>query len=138
MEKDGVILIGGSAGSIEVIIKLIPFIPEDFPHAIIVVIHRKATAEYHLEDVLNKKSKIRVLEIQDKMQLEKNKIYLVPGDYHLLIDKTGLMSLDVSEKVNYSRPSIDVTFESFAKVFVKFCKVVCNLVEFCGVVYRCV
>lgn len=117
MEKNGVIVIGGSAGSIEVIIKLIPFIPADFPHAIVVVIHRKATIEYHLEDVLNRKSKIKVFEIQDKMQLEPNKMYLVPGDYHLLVDKTGLMSLDVSEKVNYSRPSIDVTFECFAKVF---------------------
>ena len=117
MEKDGIILIGGSAGSIEVIIKLIPFIPADFPHTIVVVIHRKATVEYHLEDVLNRKSKIRVFEIQDKMQLEKNKMYLVPGDYHLLVDKTGLLCLDVSEKVNYSRPSIDVTFESFAKAF---------------------
>ena len=117
MEKNGVIVIGGSAGSIEVIIKLIPFIPADFPHAIVVVIHRKATFEYHLEDVLNRKSKIKVFEIQDKMQLEPNNMYLVPGDYHLLVDKSGLLCLDVSEKVNYSRPSIDVTFESFAKAF---------------------
>jgi len=121
MEKNGVIVIGGSAGSIEVIIKLIPIIPADFSHAIVIVIHRKATADYHLEDVLNRKSKIQVLEIQDKMQLEKNKMYLVPGDYHLLIDKTELMSLDVSEKINYSRPSIDVTFESFAKVYGNKC-----------------
>lgn len=121
MEKNGVIVIGGSAGSIDVIIKLIPFIPSDFPHAIVVVIHRKATVEYHLEDVLNRKSKIKVFEIQDKMQLEPNNMYLVPGDYHMLVDKSGLMCLDVSEKVNYSRPSIDVTFESFAKSFGNRC-----------------
>lgn len=121
MEKDGIILIGGSAGSVEVLIKLIPLIPADFPHAIVVAIHRKATVEYHLEDVLNRKSKIKVYEIQDKMQLESGKMYLVPGDYHLLLDKSGELCLDVSEKVNFSRPSIDVTFESFAKAFGNRC-----------------
>jgi sigma-B regulation protein RsbU (phosphoserine phosphatase) len=121
MEKNGVIVIGGSAGSIEVIIKMIAFIPDAFQHAIVIVIHRKPTSEYHLEDVLNRKSKIKVFEIQDKMQLETNCIYLVPGDYHLLIDKNGTMCLDTTEKVNYSRPSIDVTFECFAKVYKKRC-----------------
>ena len=121
MEKIGVIVIGGSAGSIEVLIKLVSIIPAGFPHAIVVVIHRKATVEYHLEDVLNRKSFNKVFEIQDKLQLKPGTINLVPGDYHLLIDKNGLMSLDASEKVNYSRPSIDVTFECFAKVFAERC-----------------
>lgn len=121
MEKNGVIVIGGSAGSIEVLVKMLTYIPSDFPHAIVIVIHRKATVEYHLEDVFNIKSKIRVFEIQDKMQLKPNNMFLVPGDYHLLVDKTGLLCLDVSEKVNYSRPSIDVAFESFAKVYGNKC-----------------
>ena len=121
MEKEGAIVIGGSAGSIEVIINLLPYIPETFPYPIVIVLHRKSTVEYHLEDVLNKKCKLGVFEIQDKMQLEGNKIYLVPGDYHLLVDNSGCLSLDYSEKVNYSRPSIDVTFDSFAKAFGENC-----------------
>nr|WP_315824569.1 chemotaxis protein CheB [Paraflavitalea speifideiaquila] len=44
-------------------------------------------------------------------------IYIAPTDYHLLLEKDRSFSLDVSEKVNYSRPSIDTTFESAAEVY---------------------
>jgi two-component system chemotaxis response regulator CheB len=121
MEKEGVIVIGGSAGSIEVIMNLLPTIPENFPCPIVVVIHRKNTLENHLVDVLNKKCRLNVIEIQDKMQLERNTIYLAPGDYHLLVDAHGCLNLDYSEKVNFSRPSIDVTFDSFALAFTDKC-----------------
>ncbi|MEY4110819.1 MAG: hypothetical protein RLZZ46_1174 [Bacteroidota bacterium] len=121
MEKKGIVVIGGSAGSITVIINLLPHIPENFPYPIVIVLHRKSTVEYHLEDVLSKKCKLRVLEIEDKMKLENSNIYLVPGDYHLLVDSDGTLCLDYSEKVNYSRPSIDVTFDSFARTFRENC-----------------
>ncbi len=121
MEKEGVIIFGGSAGSIEVIMNIFPFIPPDYPFAIVVVLHRKNTVEHHLEDVLSRKAKIPVIEIQDKMQLKPSHIYIAPGDYHLLVDDTGLCTLDYSEKVNYSRPSIDVTFDCFANAFGNRC-----------------
>lgn len=117
MEKEGVVVIGGSAGSIEVLLNLLPYIPVDFRFPVVIILHRKNTAEYHLEDVLSKKCKLDVCEIYDKIQLEANKIYLVPGDYHLMVDKTACLSLDNSEKVNFSRPSIDISFDSFAKAF---------------------
>jgi chemotaxis response regulator CheB len=55
------------------------------------------------------------------MQLKPANIYIAPGDYHLLVDETGLCTLDYSEKVNYSRPSIDVTFDCFANAFGNRC-----------------
>ena len=121
MQKKGIIIIGGSAGSIEVIMNIIPFIPEDYPFAILVVLHRKNTAEHHLEFVLSKKAKIPVVELHDKMQLKPSHIYIAPGDYHLLVNDEGECSLDYSEKVNYSRPSIDVAFDCFAKVYGDCC-----------------
>jgi chemotaxis response regulator CheB len=121
MEKEGVIIFGGSAGSIEVIMNIFPFIPANYPFAIVVVLHRKNTVEHHLEDVLSRKAQNPVLEIQDKMQLKPAHIYIAPGDYHLLVDETGLCTLDYSEKVNYSRPSIDVTFDCFANAFGNRC-----------------
>jgi sigma-B regulation protein RsbU (phosphoserine phosphatase) len=121
MEKEGVIIFGGSAGSIEVIMNIFPFIPVDYPFAIVVVLHRKNTVEHHLEHVLSRKAKIPVIEIQDKTQLKPANIYIAPGDYHLLVDDTGLCTLDYSEKVNYSRPSIDVTFDCFANAFSNQC-----------------
>src|SRR5690606_39113810 len=39
------------------------------------------------------------------------------ADYHLLFENKRMVSLDCSEKVNYSRPSIDVTFQSAAQIF---------------------
>lgn len=121
MEKEGVIIFGGSAGSIEVIMNIFPFIPANYPFAIVLVLHRKNTVEHHLEDVLSRKAQIPVLEIQDKMKLKPAHIYIAPGDYHLLVDETGLCTLDYSEKVNYSRPSIDVTFDCFANAFGNRC-----------------
>ena len=121
MEKEGVIIFGGSAGSIDVIMNIFPLIPKGFSLPIVVVLHRKNTAEHHLEDVLNRKSKIPVLEVQDKMKIQPGNIYIAPGDYHLLVDKHGILCLDNSEKVNYSRPSIDITFECFAKVYQHKC-----------------
>lgn len=58
----------------------------------------KNTAEYHLEDVLSRNLNIPVIEIQDKMQIKPAHIYIAPGDYHLLVDDTGLFTLDYSEK----------------------------------------
>ena len=117
MEKGGVIIIGGSAGSIEVIMNLFPVIPADFTIPIVVVLHRKNTSEHHLEDVLSRKTKLPVLEVQDKMQLMPGNIYIAPGDYHLLVGEGGELSLDYSEKINFSRPSINVSFEEFAKIY---------------------
>lgn len=121
MEKEGVIIFGGSVGSIEAIMNIFPFIPANYPFAIVVVLHRKNTVEHYLEDVLSRNSNIPVIEIQDKMQIKPAHIYIAPGDYHLLVDDTGLFTLDYSEKINFSRPSIDLTFECFANAFGNRC-----------------
>ena len=58
-----------------------------------------------------------VREAEEKEKLLPGYVYIVPADYHLLIENSHTISLDYSEKVNYSRPSIDVTFQSAAEVF---------------------
>ena len=55
--------------------------------------------------------------MDDKDPILPGHIYLAPADYHLLIETDHQFSLDDSEKVNYSRPSLDVTFESAADVY---------------------
>ncbi|MBL1408404.1 chemotaxis protein CheB [Sphingobacterium sp. C459-1T] len=112
-----VVVIGGSAGSIHVLIEVLPYLNPDSLSSIVIVLHRKAHPESTLSTLLNAYSKVPVLEVVDKMFLEKGKAYLAPADYHLLFEKDGCMSLDVSEKVNFSRPSIDVAFYSAAQVF---------------------
>lgn len=111
------VVIGGSAGSLDVILKILPVLETGSNFSIIIVMHRKNTYDFSLPDLLGTKTRWTVTEAEEKQHLEKDCIYLAPADYHLLIEKDHSFSLDVSEKVNYSRPSIDVTFESAAEVF---------------------
>ena len=112
-----VLIIGGSAGSLDVLIKLLPrltFVPS---FSIVIVLHRKNTDDTTLEELIAIKSAIPVKEIEDKVALLPGFIYVAPSDYHLLFENSGELSLDASEKINYSRPSIDVSFESAADAY---------------------
>ena len=110
------LLIGGSAGSLEVLLNLLPLLRADLPLAIAIVLHRKS-GESLLVDLLRDKTTWPVREAEEKDVLEKQTIYVAPSDYHLLIEKDKTLSLDVSEKVHYSRPSIDVSFETAAEAY---------------------
>lgn len=117
MEPCKVVLIGGSTGSIDVLLKLLPALRPTLSFAVIIVLHRKNTADSTLANLLSLKTSIPLKEIDDKDVIRPGIIYLAPADYHVLIEQDGTFSLDDSEKVNYSRPSIDVTFESAADVY---------------------
>ncbi|WDF46774.1 chemotaxis protein CheB [Chryseobacterium sp. KACC 21268] len=121
METKGLItdlvVIGGSAGSLQVILTMVKNLNGDLNFPIVLILHRKAQAESILPRLLQQFSLIDVLEIEDKTEIKNNKIYIVPSDYHLLFEDKNTVSLDGSEKMNYSRPSIDVTFRSAAEIF---------------------
>lgn len=110
------LVIGGSAGSLEVIMQLLPRLHTDLGLAIIIVIHRRSN-ESVLIDLLREVTSWTVKEAEEKEALQPGTIYIAPADYHLLIERSKTLSLDDSEKVQYSRPSIDVTFESAADVY---------------------
>ncbi len=111
------LVVGGSAGSLEVILNLVAHLPEHPNAVIIVVVHRKKDNDSILVDLLASRTRLPVREVEDKDPILINTIYLAPPDYHLLIERTDLFSLDSSEKIHFSRPSIDVTFESVAEAF---------------------
>lgn len=112
-----VVIVGGSAGSIDVLLEVLPSLRSPLPFALIIVLHRKNTVDSALATLLATKTILPFREVEDKDALIPGVIYLAPADYHLLIEQDGTFSLDDSEKVNYSRPSIDVTFESVADVY---------------------
>ncbi|CAM4065536.1 chemotaxis protein CheB [Flavobacterium antarcticum] len=116
-----VLLIGGSAGSLEVLMAILPNLKPIINFAIVVILHRKSAEDSTLENLIAMKSTIPVAQVEDKEVLKSGFIYVAPSDYHLLFEKNKQLSLDVSEKVNYSRPSIDVSFESGAIAFGKKC-----------------
>lgn len=112
-----VLIIGGSAGSLEVLMRIFPQLPSIQSFAIVIVLHRKNTEDSLLEELFALKTEIPVKEVEDKVKLKPGFIYIAPPDYHLLFEKNDLLSLDISEKVNFSRPSIDVSFESAAEIY---------------------
>lgn len=119
MEKCEALIIGGSAGSLDVLLKVLPDLNSSLTFPVIIVLHRKPGKESMLTDLLRTKTKMLVKEIEEKEPLISGKIYIAPPGYHLLIEKNKTFSLDASEKINFSRPSIDVSFTSAAEVFGK-------------------
>ena len=116
-QKCELVVIGGSSGSLDVLLKLIASIKKNISFAIVIVIHRKTTSDSTLSELLTIRSSLPVREVEDKDPVYPGTLYLAPSDYHLLFEKKQFFSLDDSEKVNYSRPSIDVTFESAAEAY---------------------
>ena len=127
MKKCDALIIGGSAGSLDVLLKVLPFLDDSINIPVVIVLHRKRGADSLLTSLLSSKTNIRVKEVEEKEAVLSGTIYLAPSDYHLLIEKNFTFSLDFSEKVNYSRPSIDVTFQSAAEVYKE--KLVCLLLS---------
>jgi two-component system chemotaxis response regulator CheB len=119
MAKDALklVVIGGSAGSLEAILSILPKLVYNPSYSIVIVIHRKADNGSLLTEIISRITKVMVKEVEDKEPLLPKGIYLAPPDYHLLLEDEYTFSLDSSEKIHYSRPSIDVTFESVATVF---------------------
>ena len=115
--KIKMLVIGGSAGSLDVLMDVLPKLRKDIDFSIVIILHRKKDSESLLADLLSSRSPLPVNEIEDKQPILQGVIYLAPPDYHVLIEKNDTFSLDVSEKVNFSRPSIDVSFESAADVY---------------------
>lgn len=110
-------MIGGSAGSLEVILRLLPRLRLDLSFSLVVIVHRKPMHDSMLADLMDSRSLLPVKEAEEKEHIQAGHIYLAPADYHLLIERDHSFALDYSEKVNYSRPSIDVSFESAAEVY---------------------
>lgn len=110
------LIIGGSAGSLEVLLQVLPILRLDLGLSIVIVLHRKPGDSF-LAELLHTRLTWPVVEAEEKMILQKGTVYVAPADYHLLIEKDGTLSLDYSEKINYSRPSIDASFETAADAF---------------------
>ncbi|WP_153798754.1 chemotaxis protein CheB [Foetidibacter luteolus] len=111
------VAIGGSAGSLQVLLRLFSQIPSGFSIPFLVVLHRNVQYESALEELLATRTALRVKEVEEKEKIQAGHVYICPPDYHVLVEKNHSFSLDYSEKVNFSRPSIDVVFKSAAEAY---------------------
>lgn len=106
------IVIGGSAGSLEVLRIVLAALPAGLCIPVVVVVHLPPQAPAQLHDVLQHLSVLPMKQAEDKEQIAGGTLYFAPPGYHLLIEAHGAFALSVDEPVHFSRPSIDVLFES--------------------------
>lgn len=111
------IVIGASVGAVEALSRLLPLLPADYPFAVMVVVHLPRQSGSMLSTIFADRCSLLVKEAEDKEPLLPGHIYFAAPDYHLLVNPDFTLALSSDEAVHYSRPSVDVLFESAAAVF---------------------
>lgn len=117
MHPIDIIVIGGSAGALEALLEILPAIPAELAAPIAVVLHLKPTHPSMIPTLLARVCTRAVREPEDKEPITAGTVYVAPPNYHMLIERGGTIALSVDAPVHFSRPSLDVLFESAADAF---------------------
>lgn len=112
-----IVVLGASAGAVEALGQILPELPADFPWPLLGVVHLPSRTPSLLVSLFAPRCAIRVFEAEDKMPLAAGAVYFAPPDYHLLLEGTHALALSIDAPVRFSRPSIDVLFQSAADSF---------------------
>ena len=96
---------------------ILPTLPAHCPYPVFVVVHLPPTKRSVLAEIFDRKCALRAIEAEDKVPVEPGVIYFAPPDYHLLLEGRAHIALSNDEEVFFSRPSIDVAFESAAEAW---------------------
>jgi len=117
MKRIKVIIIGGSAGSFISVSQILSELKPDFNIPIFLCLHRLKNISTGFEEALNIKSSHKVQSPKDKEVIKKGKIYLAPANYHMLGEIGNTIALSVDNLHKFSRPSIDLAFDSFSYIY---------------------
>lgn len=112
------VVIGGSAGSVASLLVILKALPANYGPAVFLTVHVPPNAGRSvLVGILQTQCEIAVCDAEDKEPIHGGTVYVAPSNYHLLIENTGSVALSADDPVLFSRPSIDVMFESAADVY---------------------
>jgi two-component system chemotaxis response regulator CheB len=111
------VVIGASAGALEALSTILPALPKDYAPAVAIVVHVARGGPSLLAELLARRCALPVREALDKEPVEPGTVFVASPDYHLLVERERSFALSVDGPVNYSRPSIDVLFESAADAY---------------------
>ena len=111
------VVIGVSAGGLKALPVILGGLPAYFPLPVVIVQHRMASSDNYIIRYLGDRCSLTVKEAEEKEKMSAGNVYLAPAGYHLLIEKNTTFSLSLDDLVSFSRPSIDVLFESAAAAF---------------------
>ena len=106
------VVVGASAGGVEALLALLPQLPAGYGVPIVVVLHQAEDRDSTLADVFASRAAMRVRQAGDKEPMEPGTLYFAPPGYHLLLERDRSFALSCDAPLNFSRPSIDVLFES--------------------------
>ena len=111
------VVIGASAGAVEALSAILPALPADYALPVLVVVHIPPDKTSVMVELFQSKCRIEVREAEDKEPIRPATVYFAPPDYHLSVEADFTLSLSNEEPVLFSRPSIDVLFESAADAY---------------------
>jgi two-component system chemotaxis response regulator CheB len=111
------VVVGVSSGGLEALKILVPGLRANFPLPVLVVQHLAPHSDAYLSVCLNELSALTVKEAEDKEPLAPGTVYVAPPDYHLMVEPDATLTLSVDPKVNFSRPAVDVLFETASDAF---------------------
>ena len=111
------VVIGASAGAVQALARILPALPADYPLPVLVVVHVPADRDNMLVPHFAATCRIAVREAEDKEAIRAGTVYFAPSDYHMLVEPDRTISLSLDPLVHYSRPSIDVLFDSAADAY---------------------
>lgn len=115
--KFDAIVIGVSAGGLAALTQLLTPIKAGGMPPIFVVQHMAPDSDDFLSRYLDEKCQLTVVEALMAMPIKYDHVYIAPANYHLVIGNKDCIELDMDKKVGYSRPSIDVLFQSASFVY---------------------
>ena len=116
MTDHELVVVGASWGGFHAVGALLADVDPACGLAIAVAQHRGVGNDQAFLRFLQKESRLPVEEVDDKLPIEPGRVYLAPPDYHLLVEQEHF-SLSIEAPVRFSRPSIDVLFESAADAY---------------------
>jgi two-component system chemotaxis response regulator CheB len=111
------IVIGASAGGVEALGLILPALPAKFRPSLLIVLHLPRERPSLLVEIYEKRCALPIREADDKEPIEPGTVYFAPPDYHMLVERNRQIALSTEEPVHFSRPSVDVLFESAADVY---------------------
>ncbi len=111
------IVIGVSAGGLKALSAILPGLPRDYPVPIMICIHLPPGKKSIVAELFDEKCALSVREAEDKEPIQPGTVYFAPPDYHLMVELDRRLSLSSEEPVLFSRPSINVLFETAADAY---------------------
>jgi len=115
--RPALVVVGGSAGAVEVLQRLTSPLTTSFTPAMVVVLHMPPGSRGMLHELLAGPSRPPMKVAEDKEPITPGSIYFATPGYHLLVEAGGSFALSLDELVHFSRPSIDVLFETAAETY---------------------